>query len=385
MPGAAGDGIANDTDAINRTIQAGGIVYFPPGKYRYIGQMTVPVTVPPKSYRFYGDGPGVSLILFETDATHSVAGINAPNMDANTTLNVDGLTLAAKSEHCGTAIYAAFSESGDNFRTATIHNVQIVREARQDGPGYWTKGIDLLKAKNTVIDKVEISGLYPETQTGIAWRSSNTYKTTGLQATNLEIKFLQKALETSGWVEGVYLTGFELVFCSLQGVPVVDLAADAPGGVQPSTFHLVNGHVQGLGDGVRLRNLTGVKISKVHFLHNAAPISGCSMVEVINSTDVVVSQCSFVGANTIIGDPPPPPLPLENGILLNNAHSVRIAENSFTAMSSTQGNSIVVPGDSNAVRITNNLFGNFIGTGGVLRPYADKGPDTYFRGNNRDP
>jgi hypothetical protein len=341
--------------------------------------MTLPAN---KSFRLYGDGPGVSTILFET--TQANAGINGPSMGQNT-LNVEGLTLAAKSANCGTAIYAAFSELGGStkFRTATIHNVQIVREPILDG-GYWTKGIDLYQAQNAVIDKIEISGAYISsppwgTLVGIAWRSSDTYKTTGLQATNLEVKFVQTALQTSGWVDGVYLTGFELVFCSRQGVPVVDLAVTAPGGIQKSTFQLVNGHIQGLGDGIRLTNLTGVKISKVLFLHNAAPISGCSMVEFNNTTDAVVSECSFLGAYFGGG------LANENGIILNNAHSVRIAENSFSDFNAATGSCIMVQSNSDAVRVTNNLFSDFsLGVGGVPRPYDNQaGGNTYFRGNNR--
>jgi Pectate lyase superfamily protein len=393
MPGATGDGVTDDTAAINRTIAAGGIIYFPPGKYRYIGPMTVPVTTPAKSYRFYGDGPGVSIILFEIDPNNpsAGAGINAPNIGYET-LNVDGLTLAAKSVKCGTAIYAAFSESSASFRTATIHNVEIRSEPKADGPNYWTKGIDLYKAQNTVIDKVDITGNHShsagpdQTLTGIAWKSSATYKTTGLQMRSVEVKFLQKALETSGWVGGVFLTGFELAFCGWEGVPVVDLAVDAPVGIQGSTFHFVNGHVQGLGGSMRLRNLAGVKISKVHFLHNALP-QPASIVEFIDCNDAVVSQSSFLGAfHGRCWDPgcdPTNPITNENGILVNGSGFVRIAQNTFSDFNAATGYAIMITA-SNNTRITNNLFGIFInGVWDVPRPYYDRGEDTYYWGNNR--
>lgn len=375
LPGAKGNGIDDDTLPINRAISSGNVIYFPPGRYRYVGPMTLPAN---QSFRLYGDGPGTSTIVFESSLAN--AGINAPNMGLST-LNVDGLTLAAKSANCGTAIYAAFSESGSStkFRTATIQNVEIVGDPIAGG-NYWTKGIDLFQAQNAVIDKIDITGNYSPpggTLVGITWRSSSTYKTTGLLATNLEVKFVQTALQTSGWVDGVYLTGFELVFCSRQGFPVVDLSATAPAGVQKSTFQLVNGHIQGLGDGIRLTNLNGVKISKVLFLHNAAPISGCSMVEFNGCTDAVVSNCSFLGAYFGGG------LANENGIILNNSQSVRIAENSFSDFNAATGSCIVVGWTSNAVRITNNLFSSFsLGVGGVAQPYEDAALDTYYRGNN---
>ncbi len=68
---------------------------------------------------------------------------------------------------------------------------------------------------------------------------------------------------------------------------------------------------------------------------------------------------------------------------MDNADFVRIAENNFSAISPIQGSGIVVMENSEAVRITNNLFGNFLNVGDVNRAYDDKGPDTYYRGNNR--
>lgn len=380
LPGAKGNGIDDDKAAIDRAIAAGTTIYFPPGVYLYGGPMTLPAN---KSYRLYGDGPRVSTIRF----SGSGAGISALYMGQKT-LNVDGLTLEASSQNCGTAIHAAFSESGGNtkFRTATIHNVQITGYPRFefplfDSPNYWTNGIDLSKAQNSVIDKVEISGTHLTqppwgTLAGIVWKSSSDYATTGLQVSNLQVKYVQTGLQTSGWVEGVYLTGFEIVFGGREGVPMVDLAVNAPGGVQKPTFHLVNGHVQGEGGGVRLTNLTGVKISKVLFLHNTLNAVPGSMVEFNNCTDAVVSQCTFHGRGNGFAN--------ENGILLNNADFVRIAENNFTAISPLQGSGIVVQANSEAVRITNNLFGNFIGDD-VNRAYDDQAPGTYYRGNNREP
>ncbi len=97
------DGLS-DTAAIQAAVNAGSSIYFPPGTYIYQGALTLPAN---KSYRLYGDGPGVSTILF----TGPGAGINGPTMGTNT-LNVEGLTLMASSMNCGTAISASFGEFG---------------------------------------------------------------------------------------------------------------------------------------------------------------------------------------------------------------------------------------------------------------------------------
>jgi polygalacturonase len=379
--GATGNGTTDDTAAINQAIAAGGAVYFPPGNYKYVGSMTLPANT---SYRIYGDGPGVSTILFTGNPN---TGIYGPSMGTNT-LNVDGLTLKANSYNCGTGIYASFSESAAKFRTAEIQNVQIIGSTRDGGHGfYWTNGIYLSKAQNSVIDNVEISGNAqdldlqgPPSQTGIVWTSSSSYATRGLHLSNLEIKYFNTALQTSGWVEGLYMNRFELAFCGrtdMPNLPVVDLTVNAPGGAQKPTFHLVNGHVQGLSAGVRFTNLTGVKMSKVMFAHNAAAGAG-SIVGVNNCTDVVISQCSFEG-NGDNGFLSP-----ENGILLDNANSVRIAGNDFdrmnmsakTGQSGGTGSCIVVQPNCSTVRIVNNLFGP------VLQKYDDSGMIAYKWGNN---
>ncbi len=46
LPGATGNGITDDTAAINRAIAAGTTIYFPPGVYRYAVQSTFRQTNP---------------------------------------------------------------------------------------------------------------------------------------------------------------------------------------------------------------------------------------------------------------------------------------------------------------------------------------------------
>ena len=80
------DGIS-DKPAIDAAIAAGRSIYFPPGTYNYPGLMSLPAN---QSYRLYGDGPGVSNIVF----TGTDAGIYAASMGTKS-LNVEGLTLQA--------------------------------------------------------------------------------------------------------------------------------------------------------------------------------------------------------------------------------------------------------------------------------------------------
>jgi hypothetical protein len=375
------DGL-DDTAAINAAISAGRSIYFPAGTYDYTGSMVLPANTP---YRLYGEGPGVSTIRF----TGPSAGISAPNMGLNP-LNVEGLTLWASTMNCGTAISASFSEAGAStkFRTATINNVQIIGSTRTGGTGgYWTNGIYLYRAQNSVIAKLHIYGNIrpaPGSQadaslTGIVWESSNTYATTGLQLSDLEIAFVNTALRTNGWVEGLYATRFEFVQCGQHDAPAVDLNSFDPANLKP-TFHLVNGHVDIIQNGIRATNLRDVKITKVLLLHNGGAERNGSMVIFNNCFDATVSQCTFIGGvyDTVFGIP----LTDQTGILLNNADSVQITGNFFTEMTTATGSAITTLSTSSVVRITNNLFGGLFG--GVNSKYDDQNPDPndpYLRGN----
>jgi hypothetical protein len=177
-------------------------------------------------------------------------------------------------------------------------------------------------------------------------------------------------------VEGLYLTGFEFVLCGQHSMPAVDLNSFDPANLKPA-FHLINGHVNSLQDGIRLTNLRGIKISKVLFLHDDSMYAASGNDLAFNNcTDAVISQSSFLGVGSNIAD--------ETGILLNNAHSVQITGNYFTHMlpANLSDSCIAVQSNSNVVRITNNLFERTGGLGGVRHCYDDAGPDTYYWGNN---
>jgi hypothetical protein len=370
-----------DNNAINAAVAAGKSIYFPPGIYHYQGSITLPSN---QSYRLYGDGPGVSTIVFTGNP--STAGIYGPNMGTNT-LEVDGLTLQANTKSCGFAIKALFNQAGtdEKFRSATLHNLQIIGSTRTGSTGaYWTGGIYLSRAQNAVIDGVEMNGNAREdetgggsaTQYGIVW-TSDSYRTTGLQLSNLITFFCNTALYTSGAVEGLYLNGFEFAFCGNFGMPAVNLSSSISN--LGSAFHLVNGHVSPMEHGIQLTSLRDVRISKVHIVHssgNQFAKSG-NDITLTNCTDAVISDGSFVGVDG--GDN----YPNEICINLINSDAVQVIGNYFTHVL-PQGTGICIAADSNSdtLRIINNVFEkDGVGYGSVKQAYSVP-PGTYKHGNN---
>jgi hypothetical protein len=362
------DGVS-DNGAINAAVAAGRSIYFPPGTYNYTGSIQLPAN---QSYRLYGDGPGVSTIVFNGNP---YSGIYGPNMGAKT-LNVEGLTLQGNTANCGTGIYASFGphvSTGLKFHTATIQNVQIVGSAR-DGTsgGYWSGGIFLHKAQNSVIDNVEVSGNKNVTQFGVQWQSSSDEATTGLNASNLQIKWCNSAFRTVGHVEGIYMTGFDFFSCGRGGLRAVDLAPSvgpAPTYLKPIASQFVNGKIDSVGDGLGTA-LPLTKVSNVRFTHTGPEAVDGTMLFIDGAFDVMVTDCSFYGVS-------PNTVAQENGVFVYNGHSIRIAGNNFNHMRPGNGSCIVIFGSSSVVRVTDNLFND------ERSAYYNAVGDTYFNGNNR--
>ncbi len=340
--GATANDGSDDTAAINKALAAGRSIYFPPGRYHYTGKMTLPAR---KAFRIYGDGPGVSSILF----TGPDAGIYAPDINDNT-LNIDGLTIQASTANAGTAISATFNR-GDfaKIRTATIQNVEIRGSNRTgNSGGYWTNGIQLYKAPNSVIDKVVIEGNVDITETGIQWSSPDATATTGIFLTSTEIKFCKSAVVTSGWVEGFYMSGFEVVLCGSAGHAALDLQSSRAASPSPA-FTLINGHLDFFADGVRMANLSAVKVCQVDFQHTSPLALDGTHLLLTNCIAAIIADCTFTSQTNKINN--------ENGVFLIATQQARVAGNIFRNLYPLQtGSPIVAYNDSKTVRVSENIF-----------------------------
>ena len=112
--GAIGNGSSDDTVAINSAFAAlsarGGIVYFPPGRYR----VTTKITLPDKRVSMVGDGIGISTVEW-TNADGgllyqpSIAGSSSGSDDGRE-LSVEKLTLRTTQLGGGTALKAVWPE-----------------------------------------------------------------------------------------------------------------------------------------------------------------------------------------------------------------------------------------------------------------------------------
>jgi polygalacturonase len=363
LPGATGNGTTDDTAAINRAIAAGTTIYFPPGQYRYIGPMTVPSNT---SYRFFGDGPGISTIIF----TDAVGGINAPSI-VDKTFQVDGLTIQGNFGNTGIGINAVLQPNNPKFRTVTIRNVEIRGSDRTINPaGYWGTGIRVYQAQNALIEDVQVHGKWdfanpgPTASVGIEWSSATDSPSTQLFMHDIQVDMYQVAIKTSGSVEGFYLDKFELVFCG-NPLPNSKAAMELSAGNAPGiVFHISDGHVNQVSCGIRLTNIWHAKISQVNFLNQKYDGTHLTLT---NCRDVMVTDNNFedLGISGELNS---------NGIYSINSSQVRLAGNSIAlSTTTTNGSCIVVDSASRKVKILDNMFET------SPRQINDMAPDTFIR------
>jgi hypothetical protein len=333
-------------------------IYFPAGTYQFDGSLTLPSNT---SIRLYGDGPGVTTIIF----TGSNPGITG-NLGTHT-LQIEGLTLQCNAQNVGTAISATFN-TVPRDKSATIRNVQIRGSDLTNTPsGYWRYGIDLEGASNAVIDDVQIHGAYtlqtPYPDDAIHWHgpADPNFAAVELYIHNLSVFYYKTALRTSGWVEGLYMSGFELVFCGSDSTGAMEITGQTSKGFAVPAFHFVNGHINQLVNGIKMSHVVSVKISHVNFLNQIGYGNHIALTDVSGAT---IIENDFTDYDC--GPPPPPPLPPNctpivhgNGIyLFPNTHGTRICGNRFSLNNEVDGSAVVVREGCTKTAILDNDFGD---------------------------
>jgi hypothetical protein len=369
--GAVGDGITDDTAEIDAAIASFNSVYFPPGRYKYTNpnRMQLPGT---KSYRLYGDGAGNSIIEFH-GAPNGILMSSTPQNPR--TLTVEGLTLKTMTAGGGDAINAQFqaNTTGGDWKTRclTVRNVQIQGTDRTGSPaGYWNHGIYMYQAMNSVIEDVQMEGKFQH-GTGISWHSATGYGTTQLFVNNISMLYWGKAVQTSGHVEGFYMSNFELAGVGTYGDFAMDLFATNNFGTESPVFHLTNGHFSFLGGGAHFANVSSVKVASVNFAHVGFGVGdngqGSGTHVYLNGVaGAIIDHCDFAGDSRVH---------YENGVFAGSGtKQVQVSGCTFGLSPVLGGSALVAVSGSSKIRFLDGLFvgtinryHNEIGSGAFIR------------------
>lgn len=207
--GAVGDGVVNDTSAIQSALNSippsGGTVYFPAGTFR----VTAPLTVSNRHVGVLGAGRGVTTIRREGGG----GGFDFSFSQYNQRLTFEGLSLLTATQAGGIAIRAAWPTpptSGDSTQEPHFADFHI-------GPAdqyvaYWSKGLEIINGRGTKISKFYIQG---RTNTvsmshGIHLRGSSVIVFVDAGS----IYSVNEGIVAEDTSEGLYFSNLEVVFAN---------------------------------------------------------------------------------------------------------------------------------------------------------------------------
>jgi hypothetical protein len=165
--GALNDGTnaGATTNAINSAIsqlllqaEPKGVLYFPPGKYLVNAMIEVLLSNPFQGISIIGDGPGISVIVFEASATGGFdisfpAGGGYDNGKGS--VEIKGLSLETRGTSSGAAIH--FTSLGTSS-PAPSKNIENVSLSGNSPSSYWPIGIKLSDCTFANITDVKFQG-----------------------------------------------------------------------------------------------------------------------------------------------------------------------------------------------------------------------------------
>ena len=148
--GAVGDGVTDDTAAIQAAFNASQAIFFPFGAYKLTAKITVSKST---AFAIYGEGIGNSL-LYWTNADGGIDVTMANNYDS---LMVDGLSLRTEQAGGGTALKVTYPVSASSiFVGPRFSNVEI--RGNDNTVDYWTTGFRLVNGWNAQVTGFHIQG-----------------------------------------------------------------------------------------------------------------------------------------------------------------------------------------------------------------------------------
>lgn len=255
--GAAGDGITNDTTAVNNAIAAalalptGGAIYFPAGKY-YLGSLiTVSATV---NISFFGDGD-VSQVLMQ-----SGSGCFKVNLSAQIMVEFTNFRIVANAAAVGIDV----SGPAGNYHTSTM--LYMAGMTLERGSSYFTKGVTMASTFNGVIDDCLFDG------------TSKAYGNKAVEITELSTNLLISNTNFNffgyGLYCGVYQEGVNIVNCYFVDL-TVGVYFKANSSVRNTWLSMVSSHID-------------------------SRSTNCIAVDVENASAVFIDSCLFIGEATYI-------------------------------------------------------------------------------------
>jgi hypothetical protein len=210
--GAIGNGVANDTAAIQAAFNSGAVaIYFPAGRYI----VTTNITRSGNTY-IYGDTMTSSILQMNGTASFVYSGGDAGLEYSTKQLQIERLGFECPTVTAKAVIDATWVDGiGGTSKTFIMRDCQVTGTNSAGGFG---SAVQLTNARNIVVESVRILG----DRDGTPLTSSYGFSIVGTSPTGapvemhfdkLQVYFVDIAVNIAGWVEGVFFTGFIAVAC----------------------------------------------------------------------------------------------------------------------------------------------------------------------------
>jgi len=303
--GAVGDGVADDTVAIQAALNTGKRVYIPAGDYLCSSQLTSTF-----SLNIHGDGGEESKLVWGSTAT-TVGVILDYSSTGNASVSIERLGFyRTNDEQGGTAIEINGVDGGGypNAQRGFIRDVNIGQFERNDATSRFDVGIYTTNVSGLLIENVVYVGtaaLVPTTQkyeSIFLWQDdddNNTEVSAHHYVSNCQATKTHKAIKASS-SEGMYVTGcrFYNVDYGVEYDNAGQVSVANPTGFAPR-FTFSGGHVSAK---IRCFKITygagcGISNNNLLFSESSDPYD-FQFVELVNTGGTIIQGNEF-GSNNI--------------------------------------------------------------------------------------
>ena len=148
--GAVGDGVTNDTAAIQAAFNNSSALFFPKGTYVLTAKITATKAT---AFSFYGDGMGNTILFWDT----ATGGIEITSTNIIAPITVDGLTFYTNRSGGGTALKVTYPVAATSlFVGSRYSNLEL--RGSDFNTDYWTEGLRLVNHWNLQCTGLHIQG-----------------------------------------------------------------------------------------------------------------------------------------------------------------------------------------------------------------------------------
>jgi hypothetical protein len=345
--GAVGDGVTNDTTAIQNAYTAaassGGTLYFPAGTYLMNAQLGVTTA---KKIVFRGEGPGLSVLKW----SNSSGGISLTFTNMAAPPSFESLSIQTSYSSGGTAItvQAPTGFPGGDFQFGYFGPYFKDLDISGTSTAYWTGGIYVLDAWYTRINDVYVRGSVSDGGVTNGVFSMDF----GFKFYNCQIGYLDSCfvlwsnygLLTTGTVlsEGFNITKSEFVGVN-RGI---DMTSWPSGATNSISFHDL--HINSYQYGIILNRVCNLNISGSYIIKSNISTVNYVGIQMVNGRGNRISNCYIEDGSGATGS--------FVGILMAIMDTTTINNNVFNNYQAA-GTAVVVGTSSNNNIISTNIGG----------------------------